>query len=95
MTYEPPITMTTEKATSKIAEGLDNQIVGEVLKIGINVDKDELIKALKYDREQYEKGYEDGYIDGAKNGAQEIFEIFKKNLVKELDKRMARGTYES
>ena len=88
MTYEPPI-------TTKIAEYLDNQIVGEVLKIGIDIDKDELIKALKYDREQYEKGYEDGYIDGAKNGALEIFENFKKNLVKELDKRIARGMYDS
>ena len=29
MTYEPPI-------TTKIAEYLDNQIVGEVLKIGID-----------------------------------------------------------
>ena len=88
MTYEPPI-------TTKIAEYLDNQIVGEVLKIGIDIDKDELIKALKYDREQYEKGYEDGYIDGAKNGALEIFENFKKNLVKELDERIARGMYDS
>lgn len=88
MTYEPPI-------TAKIAEDLDNQIVGEVLKIGIDIDKDELIKALKYDREQYEKGYEDGYIDGAKNGALEIFENFKKNLVKELDERIARGMYDS
>lgn len=29
----------------------------------INVDKEELIKALKYDRNQYIKGYEDGRKD--------------------------------
>lgn len=28
-------------------------------KCGVNVDKEELLKALKYDREQYEKGYRD------------------------------------
>ena len=31
-----------------------------VLSYGIEVDKDELIKTLAYDREQYEKGYADG-----------------------------------
>ena len=30
------------------------------LDVGVYVDKEELIKALKYDREQYQKGYEDG-----------------------------------
>lgn len=28
--------------------------------IGYNIDKEELIKALVYDRHQYEKGYQDG-----------------------------------
>lgn len=28
-------------------------------KVGINVDKEELLKALIYDRVQYDKGYED------------------------------------
>ena len=27
--------------------------------LGIDVDKEELVRALKYDREQYQKGYED------------------------------------
>lgn len=31
-----------------------------IRKVGVNVDKGELIKALQYDRNQYEKGYEDG-----------------------------------
>lgn len=30
-----------------------------------NVDKDELFKALRYDRQQYSEGYADGYIKGA------------------------------
>jgi len=39
------------------------QIVGEIYKatmrVGVNVDKDELLKALRYDRGQYQKGYRD------------------------------------
>ena len=31
-----------------------------IRKVGVNVDKEELIKALQYDRNQYTKGYEDG-----------------------------------
>lgn len=42
---------------------LETQLEGEVLKAvqkcGVVVDKDELLKALAYDRDQYEKGYRD------------------------------------
>ena len=40
-----------------------NQIEGEIYKavmnVGVNVDKEELLKALQYDRGQYQKGYKD------------------------------------
>ena len=39
------------------------QFEGEVCKavqnVGVDVDKDELLKALQYDRGQYQKGYND------------------------------------
>ena len=39
------------------------QLEGEVCKavqnLGVSVDKDELLKALQYDRGQYQKGYND------------------------------------
>ena len=38
---------------------LENEIVKAVQSYGIKVDKNELIKALNHDREQYERGYED------------------------------------
>lgn len=34
----------------------------------ITVDKDELVKALQYDRNQYEKGYKAGYEKGYDEG---------------------------
>ena len=43
---------------------MEMQMEGEIMKavqeVGVVVDKDELIKALNYDRQQYQKGYEDG-----------------------------------
>ena len=41
----------------------DETIVRAVQDVGIFVDKDELIKALQYDRGQYDKGYADGQKD--------------------------------
>ncbi len=44
---------------------MQTQIEGEAFKaiqnVGIDVNKQELLKALQYDREQYSKGYSDGY----------------------------------
>jgi hypothetical protein len=62
--YESPIELITTDIASSISKQLDNDIYQAVIKTGVNVDKDELIKALKYDREQYEKGYRDGYEEG-------------------------------
>jgi hypothetical protein len=46
---------------------METQMEGDILravqKYGINVDKEELIRALQYDRNQYEKGYADGKAD--------------------------------
>ena len=39
---------------------MENEIMRAVQKVDINVDKDELIKALAYDRGQYERGFRDG-----------------------------------
>lgn len=44
-------------------DDFDNNIIEVVHQCCIHVDKDELIKALNYDREQYEKGYAQGYLD--------------------------------
>lgn len=43
----------------------DNAIMKAVCNVGINVDKEELIKALKYDRDQYKKGYQDALTENA------------------------------
>lgn len=60
--YESPITLIeTQMRIEK-----ENNIFNAVKEIGVDVDKEELIKALKYDRGQYNKGYKDGYKAGIK-----------------------------
>ena len=59
--YENPIEKVFEEIQSQIIEQDDENVMCAVKQaVGYLVDKNELIKALKYDREQYEKGYHDG-----------------------------------
>ena len=57
--YKSPIEIIIDGLNGMIRHKLDEECLESVYKAGIIVDKDELIKALKYDREQYEKGYKD------------------------------------
>lgn len=54
--YESPI----EMIIGKIQTQMDDDIVKAVQAYHINVNKDELVKALRYDRDQYNNGYTDG-----------------------------------
>lgn len=53
--YESTITL----ISGEIQLSLEDGVYKAIRNVGIEVDKDELIKALKYDRGQYEKGYAD------------------------------------
>lgn len=55
--YESPIT----QMVSQIQTEMETELLYKVSQaVGYSIDKDELVKALKYDRGQYEKGYADG-----------------------------------
>ena len=59
--YKSPIEVYVNDMLNQIRQREENQIVAEVSQaVGLNVEKEELIKALNYDRNQYYKGYEDG-----------------------------------
>ena len=45
---------------TQIQTSIENDVFKVIEKHGIEVDKEELIKALAYDRDQYNKGYKDG-----------------------------------
>ncbi len=53
--YKSPIDAT----TSQLQMQIEGEILKAVQKVGVSVDKDELIRALQYDRQQYDKGYQD------------------------------------
>lgn len=57
--YKSPIEITCGQLYTQIEGGAENTVLRVTRDMGVNVDKEELLKALQYDREQYEKGYAD------------------------------------
>ena len=54
--YTSPIVIIQKEISGK----LEDNIYKSVLACDVKVDKEELIKALRYDRNQYNVGYKDG-----------------------------------
>ena len=63
MPWESPINIDYTPFYEQIVDAQENAIYKAVLKVNISVDREEMVKALKYDRQQYEKGYADGRAD--------------------------------
>ena len=62
--YESPINQIVNKMMESITEQREDAIVTTISEtVGFDIDKQELIKALNYDRKQYEKGYKDAKDD--------------------------------
>ena len=59
--YESPINIQelTRDIQQNIKQDQEKKVMECIWEYGIKVDKEELIKALKYDRDQYTKGYND------------------------------------
>lgn len=65
----------------KVNAELEKEVVYRVrMETKINIDKDELFKALRYDRAQYEEGYADGHKDGYAKGFHDAVEHLKKSV---------------
>lgn len=62
--YESPIKLDfTEPVIEKLKDEADQYIVRACQKMNVDVDREELIRALQYDRDQYLKGYADAVAD--------------------------------
>lgn len=61
--YESPINLYTTDITTQVIRHQEEQILKAVQSIVVDVNHEELFRALKYDRGQYEKGYQDGMAD--------------------------------
>ena len=75
--YESPIKI----ITGQIKTNYEDAIYSAVQNVGINIDKGELLKALEYDRGQYEKGYNNAIYD------------LKINFFCELNNRVVRPIF--
>lgn len=60
--YESPIAIDhmVENIVEETETEIDKLTYKAIMKVGVRVDKEELIKALAYDRNQYTKGFNDG-----------------------------------
>ena len=66
--YESPVTI----LFGEMKTQYEDECFKTVQSYGFDVNKEELTKALQYDREQYSKGYEDGYIRGIEELAERL-----------------------
>ena len=79
--YNSPIEIITTEIIQQINKQTEEEVYKAVQKIGININKNELRKALIYDRDQYDKGYADGFEAGMKR-AEELLEMtFNPNVI--------------
>lgn len=74
--YEPPIEILTDELNTRLEDG----VMTAVQKVCINVDKEELIKMIKGEREQYSKGYSNGYAQGYEDGIAETMRKLKEYI---------------
>ncbi len=58
--YESPIDIVVGEIHTAMIKERENQIYKAIQSYGVNVNREELIKALQYDRNQYDKGFRDG-----------------------------------
>lgn len=80
--WESPINVMEiqDSFVSEIKEKTEEMVCTEIKRIGIDVNKEELIKALQYDRGQYEKGYSDGYAKSIDEFAERLKDLIAKNV---------------
>lgn len=86
--YESPVTLQIRQIAEQIEEQRENQITATISEqIGVNVDKNELKRALAYDRDQYRRGYEDGWRARSKDVPQWIPIMLRPMTEEEKTKR--------
>ena len=54
--YKSPVELITKQMNAQI----EDYVFNAIQEVVVNIDRDELLRALEYDRDQYERGYRDG-----------------------------------
>lgn len=72
--YDSPIRMIVGEMETK----MEADTMSVIQRYGIDVDKEELIKALNYDRQQYDVGFKDGYNKGYEQAIEFVISQIRK-----------------
>ena len=64
--YIPPITLICNDYAMQIEKKIEGTVLSAVSEIGVDIDKERLIKILDGDRKSYDDGYRKGFEDGQK-----------------------------
>lgn len=62
--YQSPITFAFGEMTSEFIKQDEEAVLKAVMRCNVQVDKEELLKALKYDCNQFDKGFNAGFVEG-------------------------------
>ena len=91
--YESPI-MIADKIVTEVEKDLEGKLVAKTkLLYDIDIDPDELKKALMYDRDQYQKGYNDGKMDGYTEARKRFADLLENTFAEVVEKSL--GKWES
>ena len=78
--YEAPIHLIFDDIKIQLDKNVEDCVYSAVQNVGVNVDRDELIRALKYDREQYQSGYRDGQAEVLVSLIEQILEVYPEEI---------------
>lgn len=74
--YESPITVRIHQIAQEIEKRKENEIVCHIEEaLGFDINRDELVKAMNYDRDQYKQGFKAGY-SAAKDWSEWVVDDF-------------------
>ena len=76
--YESPVTLYISQIAAEIEQRRENEIIAQTSeRMGIDIDKRELMRALNYERNQYSLGYRAGYAKAMETIQTEVAEVLR------------------
>ena len=70
--YDSPLVLNVSDIATQMAKNIDEMSWKAIQRVGIDVDKDKLLAALKQDSERYRKAFANGYNTGYEKRDEEI-----------------------
>lgn len=77
--YESPINIIFHDIETQIVQREEQMVFEAIQKQDVSIDKEELIKAINYDRNQYSKGYKDGVSEVLDKIKRDVFNACSDN----------------